>query len=124
MIRFTFDASALDAALGALPRAVDAEFRAVVRRGGRRIAETAKRAHAWQNRTGRLERSITSLDATGDITAGSLRGGAVAGMPYAGYLERRPEFAFMEPALEASIPFIEEDAAAALERAIRRVEKR
>jgi hypothetical protein len=94
---------------------LDDEFEAVFVRHGERVAETAQRTHEFQNQSGDLERETQAIPPVGRLSEGTLRGGAVAGMPYGEYVEAK--MPFLAPAAELSEPFLEEDGAAALERA-------
>jgi len=83
-----------------------------VRRAGRVVAHAAKAEHPYTDRTTVLTESIEPIEPTrvGD----EVRGGAVAEAPYASYLERRPEYAFLEPAAAREEHRIEHDMDAAL----------
>lgn len=90
MLSVTFDASgfgALRRALRKLPHALDDELEKALRRTSREVAREAKNSHGYQDRTGRLTRSITSYENTGTWSAGTLTGLVGATMPYASYVE-------------------------------------
>jgi hypothetical protein len=71
----------------ALFDALDDEMAHAIERAGEIIAEEARQNHAFTNRTGDLEASIRSIPPVGRFLDGTLRGGVVADMPYASYVE-------------------------------------
>jgi hypothetical protein len=115
MVRIEGDITGAIAAADRFVEALDDEFEAVFVRAGERIAETAQRTHEYQNRSGDLQRETQALPPVGKLSAGTLRGGAAAATTYAEFVEEK--MPFLAPAAELSEPFIEEDGAAALERA-------
>lgn len=95
MFRARLDISGIEAMCGRLLDASDAEMEAFVERSGEKIAESAKQAHPFQNRTNTLEDSIDAIEPSGRARDGSLLGGAHATAPYASFVNARPEFEFM-----------------------------
>lgn len=90
MVSLHFDASGFDVlrrALRKLPRVLDDELEKALRRTSREVVKEAKRSHGYQDRTGRLTRSITSYENTGTFSAGTLSGLVGAPTPYASYVE-------------------------------------
>jgi hypothetical protein len=112
----------------ALFDALDDEMAHAIERAGEIIAEEARQNHAFTNRTGDLEASIRSIPPVGRFLDGTLRGGVVADMPYASYVEgseigaeasasARP---FLQPALEQKQSELDDEVQAAANRAAER----
>ena len=70
-----------------LRREVDAELERAVRATSRAVSSEAKRSHTYQDRTGRLTRSIAPIPTTGRFSAGDLEGGVTATRRYASDVE-------------------------------------
>ena len=70
-----------------LRREVDTELERAVRTTSREVSREAKRSHTYQDRTGRLTRSIAPLPTMGRFSAGDLEGGVTATRRYASYVE-------------------------------------
>lgn len=85
--RLDVDTRGLTRSLRALPRALDVEVEACLRKGGRLVAAQARRTHTYVDRTGDLTRSILPVAPTGRFTDDTLYGGVGAIMYYASYVE-------------------------------------
>lgn len=127
MLSLHIDASGFDAfrrALRKLPRALDDELERALRRTSREVAKEAKNSHGYQDRTGRLTRSITSYENSGTFSAGTLSGLVGASMPYASYVEegttRARAFRYLGTAWLLQREETEERLNDALEAALRR----
>lgn len=106
-------------AFDALADAMDAELVGIVERTAETAASIARADHPYTDRTNRLTQSIEALPAV-RAPDGVARGGVAAGEDYAEHVEKKPGYAYLEPALEASRPFAEEDLAATAVQAARR----
>jgi hypothetical protein len=107
----------IEPAIGRLERGIGAELERTLERASKRVADEAKRSHAFENRTGDLERSIRPLDVhrSADFV---FVGGVVADTDYGEYVEAsRP---FLQPAFDRLAPGIENELEFALEQAARR----
>lgn len=70
-----------------LESALDAAVERAVRATSREVAKEAKGSHSYQDRTGRLTRSITFYEPAGAFSEDSLEGLVGATMRYASYIE-------------------------------------
>jgi len=87
MIDFGLDLRAWSESAKKLRESLDREMRAAMVATGRALAAEAKRSHSYQDRTGKLTRSIRALPVNGRFLAGALDGGVIATMRYASYVE-------------------------------------
>lgn len=100
--------------------AVDAALLASVHDAAETIATEARNDHPYTDRTDTLAESIEALPAVAS-GEGRVVGGVAAGAPYASFLERRQEFAFLQPAADRSEPRVEHDLDTNLRRGIGRI---
>lgn len=118
------DLGAWRTALGALPAALDDALEDAVREAGDLVVVHAKADHPYQDRTGRLTRSIRAYAPRGRFTRGTLRGEVVATAPYASYLEdgttKIRGFAYLAPAATRMDGRMAQALEDALEAAVRR----
>lgn len=70
-----------------LRRELNDELERAVRTTSREVSREAKRSHSYQDRTGRLTKSIAPLPTVGRFSAGTLEGGVTATRRYASYVE-------------------------------------
>lgn len=70
-----------------LRRELNDELERAVRTTSREVSREAKRSHSYQDRTGRLTRSIAPLPTMGRFLQDSLEGGVTATRRYASYVE-------------------------------------
>lgn len=119
-VGFEFDASAWVQSFHALGDALDEQLEACVRESAKDIAFAARADHPYTDRTKHLTHSTRAYAPQGRFTRGTLRAEVIATAEYASYLENRPEFAFLEPALTRSEGQIEHRLHDALEAAVRR----
>lgn len=90
MISIEFDAEGLRELRRGVHRlgaVLDDVLERAVRATAREVAKEAKTSHGYQDRTGRLTRSITHYEPVGKFTDGSLEGMVGATMPYASFVE-------------------------------------
>jgi hypothetical protein len=114
--------SGVDAWLDALGDALDEEMATAMERSCDAIAANARRGHTFQNRTGNLERSISTMGVTGRFMAGSLAGVVWAPETYGQYVEVR--LPFLAPAADRMAPALDREAADAALRAGQKVSGR
>ena len=81
------DLAPLRDSMRALRRELNDELERAIRTTSREVSREAKRSHTYQNRTGRLTRSIGPLPTVGRFTADTLEGGVTATMRYASYVD-------------------------------------
>lgn len=124
MIGFDLDFDPWARSLHALEDALDDELEKAVHEGAQDVAFTAKADHPYTDRTHRLTGSIRAYAPRGRFRRDTLQDEVIATAPYAARLERRPEYAFLEPALRRSEDRIEHYAHDALEAAVRRADLR
>lgn len=117
---FRIDIDSLYDEINRFQDALDVEMDVAAFRGGEIAAQYAQQNHPYQNRTGDLEASTRALDATGQFSRGDLLGGVIADTDYAQYVDGRPEFQFLEPAVNRTHAYIEHEFEEAFERAARR----
>jgi hypothetical protein len=117
---YELDTRSLRRAAKDLERALDDELEACVVRVTQDVAHTARVIHGFVNRTGRLEGSIETVPPTGVFTRGTLQGAVVATAPYAEFVERRADLAFLGPAWAANEARASQHLDDALERAVAR----
>lgn len=86
-IGIEFDPGAWRDGLRRLRAGVDDGLERAIRATSRAVRDEAKRSHTYQDRTGRLTRSIVVRPTGGTFSRGTLEGGVVATMPYASYVE-------------------------------------
>jgi hypothetical protein len=123
-----FDVAPLVGALRALPRALDSTIEAAVRRGGQLVADQARGAHDYTDRTGLLTRSIHPMAVDGAFSHDDLTGGAGAVTYYASFVEDgtrrmhvRHGYGFLRLAFSAKRDAIEDGLQSALDEAVARV---
>lgn len=90
MISFDLDPEGLREmrrAVHRLESALDAAVERAVRATSREVVKEAKRTHGYQDRTGRLTRSIMAYEPIGQFSEDSLEGMVGATMRYASYIE-------------------------------------
>jgi hypothetical protein len=114
------DTRALQRATRRLAAALDDELEACVVTVSDDVAYSAKVIHGFVNRTGRLEQSIETVPPTGVFTRGTLQAAVVATAPYAEFVERRADLAFLGPAWAANEARASQHLEDALERAVAR----
>ena len=114
------DVRALQSQTRALESALDDELENCVVQVSEDIALTAKTIHGFVNRTGRLQASIAPEPPTGAFMRGTLQGAVAASEPYAEFVERRADLAFLGPAWAANEPRADQRIEDALERAVKR----
>lgn len=114
------DARSLRADIRRLERALDDELEACVVTVAEDVAFTARALHGFVNRTGRLEASIEATPAIGRFTRDTLVATVTAAAPYAEFVERRADLAFLGPAWAANEPRASQHLEDALERAVGR----
>lgn len=119
-ITFELDTRALRAENAKLLGALDDELEACVVTVSQDVAFSARAIHGFVNRTGKLEASIEALDPTGAFSRDTLQGGVTASAPYAEFVERRTDLAFLGPAWAANEARAEQHLEDALERAVTR----
>lgn len=118
-VGFELDLDAWAKSVDALGDALDDQLEACVHESAKDIAFAARADHPYTDRTERLTKSIRAYRPHGRFTRGTLATEVVANAEYASYLENRPEFAFLEPALTRSEGQIEQRLHDALEAAVR-----
>ena len=105
--------------------AVDAALLASVHDAAETIATEARNDHPYTDHpyTDRTDTLAESIEALPAVASGEGRvvGGVAAGAPYASFLERRQEFAFLQPAADRSEPRVEHDLDTNLRRGIGRI---
>lgn len=112
------DTRALRAATQKLRAALDDELEACVVTISEDVAYSAKVIHGFVNRSGRLEQSIEATPPIGRFTRDTLQAAVVASAPYAEFVERRADLAFLGPAWAANQSRAEQHLEDALERAV------
>jgi hypothetical protein len=112
------DTRALQRATRRLAAALDDELEACAVTVSDDVAYSARVIHGFVNRTGRLEGSIETVPPTGVFTRGTLQGAVVATAPYAEFVERRADLAFLGPAWVANEQRASQHLEDALERAV------
>lgn len=117
---YELDTKAWRTSTRALTGALDDELEACVVRVSEDVAHTARTIHGFVNRTGRLEASIAAVPPTGSFSRGTLQGAVAASAPYAEFVERRADLAFLGPAWAANEARAEQHLEDALERAVAR----
>lgn len=70
------------------------------------VAIVARERHGYTNRSGDLEENTIATPHIGAFFADTLRSAAVGFTEYASYVESKPLFAFMGPAVRAVMPRI------------------
>lgn len=118
MFAVELDTRSLRAATRRLSEALDDELEACVVTVAEDVAFTARAIHGFVNRTGRLEQSIEATPPIGRFTRDTLVATATAAAPYAEFVERRADLAFLGPAWAANEPRASQHLEDALERAI------
>lgn len=120
-IRFELDVAPIEDVSRRLLDALDDELETAVRRSTSAVAFAARADHPYTDRTRNLTRSTRDYAPRGRASEGTLRGEAGAYEDYASFVERKPRFAFLEPALERSRDHFDRYRDDALEAAVRRV---
>lgn len=118
MLRVSLAASEVDEWLGRLKDALDQQVRAALELTCSAVAEEARNNHPYTNRTGDLEAMTQPGGIAGSFYDDTLIGDVSADMPYASFVNDRPEFAFLEPAFERSSGKIDRILADAIQRAV------
>jgi hypothetical protein len=118
MPRFEFDLVAVNDAVTKMSAAVDEAMADALTQAARDIAETAQADHAFENRTGTLEREIFGREARGNFTDGTLYADVTANTAYAEYVEDK--MPYLQPAADANADGIEHALDDALDRAAER----
>jgi methylmalonyl-CoA mutase cobalamin-binding subunit len=116
VIDLTLSLAGLDAFETRMNEAIDDALQAAVERGADVIAYAAKADHPYQDRTGDLTGSIEALPAI--RAAEGVRGGVLAGMDYAAYVDAR--MPFLDPAARRSEDRIEHELDQLIHDAMRR----
>ena len=119
-VAFRLDVAPIADTARRLLDALDDELETAVRRSTSAVAFAARADHPYTDRTHSLTRSTRDYAPRGRASEGTLRGevGAYAG--YASFVERRPRFAFLDPAFERSRDHFDQHRDDALEAAVRR----
>lgn len=112
----------VDAAIGALRAAIDAELTAGMLRGAQIVADDARREHPYTNRTGRLE--SRTVPGRVVLLAGSVRAEVLGDTRYGRYVDEgtahsRP-YPFLFPAWERRQDAVASEIESALSLAARR----
>lgn len=88
--------SGVPEACDALSAAIEEEVREAAERSAKLIADSIRQTHPFQNRSHALEDSIAPVGPRGSFLGGRMEFGADATARYAGYVNARPEFEFMQ----------------------------
>jgi hypothetical protein len=107
-------------AVDALRAALDQELPQGMLRAAQAVAEEAASDHAYQNRTGALQAGTQAGGVRGTGSDGEIVVDVVGDTPYGEYVERNPDFAFLEPAARRSEARVEDEIDRALDRAAER----
>lgn len=123
-LKVEFDLGPLGESLSKLRRSLDSELERALRTTSGAVRDEAKRSHSYQDRTGRLTRSLATFPTSGRFSAGDLEGGVVATMPYASYVEdgtsRARAYQYLRSAWDMQKAETDQRVADALERALTR----
>lgn len=103
-IRITLDLGSVQAEVERLELALNQQVAQALRAITGRVAEEARNTHPYQNRTGLLESQTRPGALTGTFLNGDLEALVLGDTPYGEFLEERPEYAFLQPALDRVMP--------------------
>jgi len=104
-----------EAFFDALDRGLGDAAEEIVNEAAERTAHTARQVHGYTRRTGNLEDNTVALPAIGEFSNGTLVAVAAGLTPYADFLERRRDLAFLKPAwdlVESQMGFVADQALA------------
>lgn len=90
----------LEGALADLTASLDSELADGMHRAAEIVAEEAAREHPYQNRTGDLEQRTVAGRVSGRASDGEVIAEVLGDTEYATYVEKKPGFAFLEPAYQ------------------------
>lgn len=119
-ITYQLDGRALRSETLGLLRALNDELEACVVTVSEDVVFSARAIHGFINRSGKLEASIRAARPVGRFTTDTLAGAVIASAPYAEFVERREDLAFLGPAWAANEARAEQHLEDALEWAVAR----
>ena len=107
----------LDESLASLMAALDGELADGMHRAAAVVAEEAASSHPYTNRTGDLEQRTVAGSVSGRASDGEITAEVLGDTEYGEYVDRKPSFAFLEPAYQRAEAQVEATIEQAMQRA-------